>query len=292
MCGLMKCCINCKYYEHVRALDDEADWCHYPNHEGIISNDPDYVKSELSGHCKYYEPITAQPPYDVGDRVLVKGIEGRSSYMEVRGKMGTIVKVERNDYFDKITYTFKVKMDKYYNEYQQEGLYVFNKINSLELIASTSKERIMKSTAEKIMENSVFGRAAFDPICTEPSIIDQYAQKKSKVYEQEREDTIRKLNEASPVGKAITNFIVALKKAGLKDEMLPDFQMLWNDNCLTDAEKAAIKAVHSDYHLAMSKLHETCRNCAAVFVNCQTFEQKMDVLQKFDIIDGNYKLKI
>ena len=143
------------------------------------------------------------------------------------------------------------------------------------------------------MNNSVYGKSAFDndPICTKPSIVDQYVNKKSATYEREREDAIQKVNEASSVGKAITNFIAALKKAGLKDEMLPNFNMLWNDNCLTDAEKEAIKEVHTAYHLAMDKLYETCRECVAILVNCETFEQKMTVLQKYDIIDSDYKLK-
>ena len=150
--------------------------------------------------------------------------------------------------------------------------------------------------ARKIMMNSVYGKAANliavdDPICTEPSIVDQYINKKSATYEREREDAIQKVNEASLVGKAITNFIAALKKAGLKDEMLPNFNLLWNDNCLTDAEKATIKEIHTAYHLAMTKLHEKCRECLAILVNCETFEQKMTVLQKYDIIDSDYKLK-
>lgn len=157
-------------------------------------------------------------------------------------------------------------------------------------------KEINERIARKIMMNSVYGKAANviavdDPICTEPSIVDQYVNKKSATYGREREDAIQKINEASPVGKAITNFIASLKKAGLKDDMLPTFNLLWNDNCLTDAEKAAIKEIYTTYHLAMTKLHEKCRECVAILANCETFEQKMTVLQKYDIIDSDYKLK-
>ena len=154
-------------------------------------------------------------------------------------------------------------------------------------------KEINEKVARKIMMNSVYGKAPFDndPICTEPSIVDQYISKKIATHGREREDAIRKINEASPVGKAITNFIAALKKAGLKDEMLPNFNMLWNDNCLTDTEKAAIKEIYTTYNIAMTKLYEKCRECVAILVNCETFEQKMTVLQKYDIIDSDYKLK-
>ena len=154
-------------------------------------------------------------------------------------------------------------------------------------------KEINEKIARKLMMNSVYGKAAFDndTICTEPSIVDQYINKKRATYERERDEAIRKINEASSVGKAITNVIAALKKAGIKDEMLPDFNMLWNDNCLTDAEKAAIKEIYTAYHIAMTKLYEKCRECLAILVNCETFEQKMTVLQKYDIIDSDYKLK-
>ena len=292
MCGLKKCCVNCKYYEHIREVDNEADLCHYPDHEGIISNDPEYVKSEVSS-CIHYKANRIEQKYDIGDRVRVKAVEGRSSYSEVLGKMGTIKKVIYDDFFGGPSYTYWVKVDNCTNKYQQEGLYVFNKDKSLTLVASTSRERIMKSELEtKIMANAIYGKAAIgDPICKEPDILSQYLDKKSSIYTIEREQAIQKINEASPVGKAITNFIAALKKAGLKDEMVPDFQMLWNDNCLTDTEKASIKELNSAYNCAMKNLHDTVRQCDAILRNCQTFEQRMDVLQKYDIIDGNYKLK-
>ena len=154
-------------------------------------------------------------------------------------------------------------------------------------------KEINEKIARKLMMNSVYGKAVFDNdrACIEPSIVDQYVNKKRATYERERDEAIQKVNEASSVGKAITNFIAALKKAGLKDEMLPNFNLLWNDNCLTDAEKAAIKEIHTAYHIAMTKLHEKCRECLAILVNCETFEQKMTVLQKYDIIDSDYKLK-
>ena len=303
MCGLMKCCVNCKYYEHISELDDEVDWCHYPNQQGIISNDPNYVKSELSGDCEHYERLEykqyiAPPPtpsqdkseLKIGDRIYVTKTEGKASYGYILYCKGTIKDITFEPFYNRTTY--KVKIDDKTNKYQEDGLFIFHKSKSL-INVNQCENKTIKVEVNK-MTNSVFGKAAFDndPICAQPSIVDQYLDKKRAIYEREKDAAINKLNEASPVGKAITNFITALKKAGVKDEMIPNFNMLWNDNCLTDAEKAAIKEVHTDYHLAMTKLHEKCRECVAILVNCETFEQKMTVLQKYDIIDSDYKLKV
>lgn len=339
MCNLMKCCVNCKYYEHISVLDDEAEWCHCPNHQGIISNDPNYVKSELSGECEHYERLENKqniaPPtpsqdkteLKVGDRVYVSKTEGKASYGYILYCKGTIKDITFEPFYNRTTY--KVKIDDKTNKYQEDGLFIFHKSKSLininqcenktikvddseemleDLYAkidtaytklsnnkTTSKpqKEINEKIARKIMMNSVYGKTVgySDPICTEPSIVDHYINKKRATYEKEREDAIQKVYDASPIGKAITNFIAALKKAGLKDEMLPNFNMLWNDNCLTDAEKAAINEIHTEYHLAMTKLHDKCRDCVAILVNCETFEQKMTILQKYDIIDSDYKLK-
>lgn len=314
MCGLMKCCVNCKYYEHIRELDNEVDWCHYPNQEGIISNDPNYVKSELSGDCEHYEQITLtqlksraqyEPTHIVPDTWYKVDDDSREMFIE--DLYAAYLNLCSDKQIPSVTLNYfkqeypelnraecfrlnsAIVAVNYRTNYNDK--YMREVINYKQLI-----KEINEKIARKIMNNSVYGKAVFhnfnnDPICTEPSIVDQYINKKQATYEREREQAIQKVNEASPVGKAITNFIAALKKAGLKDEMLPDFRMLWNDNCLTDAEKAAIKEVHTAYHLAMTKLHEKCRECVAILVNCETFEQKMTVLQKYDIIDSDYKLK-
>lgn len=305
MCGLLKCCVNCKYYEHIRELDNEVDWCHYPNHEGIISNDPAYVKSELSGDCEHYEQTDFKPQQEptpiIPDTWYIVDDDSREMFIEDmyaayinlcndRKIPHESLKQFKTNYPLNVGECFKLNSNTVTINYRTNfnDKYMRNVLDYKQ-IRKEINERIVR----KIMMNSVYGKAAFDndPICTEPSIVDQYINKKRATYEREREDAIQKLNEASPVGKAITNFIAALKKAGLKDEMLPNFNMLWNDNCLTDSEKAVIKEVHTAYHLAMTKLHETCRECAAILVNCETFEQKMTVLQKYDIIDSDYKLK-
>lgn len=312
MCGLLKCCANCKYYEHIRVLDDEADWCHCPNRQGIISNDPNYVKSELSGDCKHYKQMTSEVKsliepdtwYYIDEDVRDEFIEDLYAvYREMcKVKSHAYVKIcdfVKNHPTIKSARCIKFNSESFGVNYRSRynPIYMFDVINYKDMKQELNKEIINKVIGDISMkstiENNMFGKMTIDndPICTEPSIVNQYINKKRATYEQEREQAIQKINEASPVGKAITNFITALKKAGLKDEQLPDFQRLWSHDCLTDTEKAAIKEIHTAYHCAMNKLHETCRECAAILVNCETFEQKMTVLQKYDIIDSDYKLK-
>lgn len=230
--------------------------------------------------------LTNEIKFKIGDRVCVAKTEGKASYEYILRCKGTIIDITFEPFYNRTTY--KVKIDDKINKYQEDGLFIFHKSKSLINVNQCENKTIKVEVNNMKMNNSAFDN---DQICTEPSIVDQYVNKKSATYEREREDAIQKVNEASSVGKAITNFIAALKKAGLKDEMLPNFNLLWNDNCLTDAEKAAIKEIHTTYHLAMTKLHEKCRECVAILANCETFEQKMTVLQKYDIIDSDYKLK-
>ena len=303
MCNLRRCCVNCKYYEHMQEIDNEVDWCH--NHECVISNDPEYVKDEISGECEFYEQISSKSQYEpthiIPDTWYKVDEDSREAFISdiyiayinlcnERGTPHESLRRFKANYQLNVGECFKLNSNTLTLNYRTNfnDKYMRNVLDYKQI-----RKEINERIARKIMMNSVFGKAAFDndPICTEPSIVDQYINKKRTTYEREREQAIQKLNDASPVGKAINNFIAALKKAGLKDEMIPNFNMLWNDNCLTDAEKAAIKEIHTDYHLAMTKLHDQCRQCVAILNNCETFEQKMTVLQKYDIIDSDYKLK-
>ena len=305
MCRLKRCCVNCVYYEHICELDNEVDWCHCPNQEGVISHDPEYAKSELSGECEQYEQITSESEYEpthiIPDTWYKVDEDSReafirdifAAYVNLCNERKTpheSLRMFRVNYPLNVGECFKLNSNTLTLNYRTNfnDKYMRNVLDYKQI-----RKEINERIARKIMNNSVFGKSAFDndPICTEPSIVDQYINKKRATYEREREDAIQKVYDASPIGKAITNFIAALKKAGLKDEMLPNFNMLWNDNCLTDTEKATIKEIHTAYHISMTKLHENCRECAAILVNCETFEQKMTVLQKYDIIDSDYKLK-
>ena len=55
-------------------------------------------------------------------------------------------------------------------------------------------KEINEKIARKLMMNSVYGKAVFDndTICTEPSIVDQYVNKKSATYEREKKMLYKK----------------------------------------------------------------------------------------------------
>ena len=193
MCGLMKCCANCKYYEHIRELDNEVDWCHYPNHEGIISNNPDYVKSELSGDCEHYEQMTLtqlksrpqhEPTHIIPDTWYKVDDDSREAFIEdvyaayinlcnERGTPHESLRRFKVNYQLNVGECFKLNSNTLTLNYRSNynDRYMREVIDYKQLI-----KEINEKIARKIMNNSVYGKAAFDndPICTEPSIVDQY----------------------------------------------------------------------------------------------------------------------
>ena len=185
MCGLKKCCVNCKYYEHIRELDNEVDWCHYPNHEGIISNDPEYVKSELSGDCEQYEQITSKPQhvptrikpdtwYKVDNDSREMFIEDLyAAYLNLcddKKIPSMILKSFKEEYpqlnkAECFRLNSAIVMVNYRSNYNDK--YMQDVIDYKQLI-----KEINEKIARKIMNNSVYGMAAMgDPICAEPSIV-------------------------------------------------------------------------------------------------------------------------
>ena len=221
MCRLMRCCINCKYYEHIRELDNEVDWCHCPNQEGVISHNPEYVKTELSGECEQYEQITSESEYEpthiIPDTWYKVDKDSREAFIQdvfaayinlcnERKTPHESLRRFKANYQLNVGECFKLNSNtltlNYRTNYNDK--YMRNVLDYKQI-----RKEINERIARKIMNNSVFGKSAFDndPICAQPSIVDQYLDKKRAIYEREKDAAINKLNEASPVGKAITNSI-------------------------------------------------------------------------------------
>jgi hypothetical protein len=149
-------------------------------------------------------------------------------------------------------------------------------------------KEINEKIARKIMNNSVYGKLGNT---NEPDILMQYFNKKEKEYNDNRHAAIKKVYDNTTIGKAINTFIKAIQNANCKDVETPKFDSLWTNKFLTINELKAIDAANDEYHTNIMKLNNLCQECAAILVNCETFEQKMTVLQKYDIIDSDYKLK-
>ena len=130
-----------------------------------------------------------------------------------------------------------------------------------------------------------------DTLCGQQSILDLYHQKKSAQYSAETQEAIATIHANSVCGRAAKNYVNYLKKNGVNEKLIPDYRSLISEHMLTPTELKMIDELNDAYHTAMSNLNKKCQECAAILVTCETFEQKMVVLQNYDIIDCLYKLK-
>lgn len=128
-------------------------------------------------------------------------------------------------------------------------------------------------------------------IYVQQTIIDLYYQKKSAQYSAETQEAIATIHSNSVCGRAAKNYVNYLKKNGVNEKLIPDYRSLINEQMLTPTELKMIDELDDAYHTAMNNLNKKCQECSAILATCETFEQKMVVLQNYDIVDCLYKLK-
>ena len=173
-------------------------------------------------------------------------------------------------------------------------------------------------TDKKIVLNSIFGRPVFNPtdmypvaamtaaytelkniknseenkMNNEQHIIDIWYNNKRRAIEDTRHKHIKIVYENSVLGTAVNTFLSTLNVLMTdKNERKPQFHDLFNEKYLTKLELESIDKINDTANSKLAKLEHTCEECNAILMTCETFDQKMTVLQNYDIVDSNYKIK-
>lgn len=171
---------------------------------------------------------------------------------------------------------------------------------------------------DKLSLNSIYGKLAFSPVDMYPTeamtaamtklknikdseenkmnneqhIIDIWYNNKRQTIEDARHAQIKVVYESSVLGKAINTFLDTLHVLMTdKNERKPQFHDLFNEKYLTKLELQTIDKINDTANSKLAKLNNICKECEAILMTCETFDQKMTVLQNYDIVDSNYKIK-
>ena len=68
------------------------------------------------------------------------------------------------------------------------------------------------------------------------------------------------------------------------------FDDVWTTKFLTKDEQNNLNHICNTYAQRIKQINDTIFQCEAMLDMCDTFKQKIDVLQKFKIIDNNYQI--
>lgn len=222
-----------------------------------------------------------------GDVVVIDNAEKRSAYVRMLGKVGTIVDAEYTRYIDDEKITYRVRVDDSPNEHQENGLWVFHKEKSLKLYNPQCDDQL------DAYNYSMLGiRYHIDDIIkgdnkTMNNILDIYGDRKrekiNKHYEQLMEQT-KLADERYVIFKDCSNKLDKLYK---EDGIITNHLV---EPRLAEKTKKHLEELAELREEEYCKLDNKIKEVVAQLSMCETYDQKQEILRRYNIINKNGKV--
>ena len=222
-----------------------------------------------------------------GDVVVIDNAEKRSAYVRMLGKVGTIVDAEYTRYIDDERITYRVRVDDSPNEYQENGLWVFHDESSLELYNPQCDDQL------DAYNYSMLGiRYHIDDIIkgdnkTMNNILEIYGDRKrekiNKHYEQLMEQT-KLADERYVIFKDCSNKLDKLYK---EDGIITNHLV---EPRLAEKTKKHLEELAELREEEYCKLDNKIKEVVAQLSMCETYDQKQEILRRYNIINKNGKV--
>ena len=228
-----------------------------------------------------------------GDVVVIDNAEQRSAYVRMLGKVGTIVDAEYTRYIDDERITYRVRVDDSPNEHQENGLWVFHKEKSLKLYNPQcddqldayeyaiqklglndnphNRDYIIKGEKQNMMNEilEIYG--------------DRKREKINKHYEQLMEQT-KLADERYVIFKDCSNKLDKLYK---EDGIITNYLV---EPRLAEKTKKRLEELAELREEEYWKLNNKIKEVDAQLSMCETYDQKQEILRRYNIINKNGKV--
>ena len=216
----------------------------------------------------------------IGDKVKIKDIGYKNTYKKVINQVGFIADIMRyhSAVVNAEVVKYYVDVPNHRNEYQANGHYVFDNTDCLELVK----------------EPEWYGYTLIDPV--EPKItikkenktmeiLNLYNDIKRDEVRQKRKKELEKLKNSHPVIKAINEF-----RNSMKD--VKGLTFSYNYVFEKDAEfDAKIEKLNEKYDKKLAEIDAEFIEIRAMLTECETYEQKQNILKAYGVIDEHGKLR-
>ena len=226
-----------------------------------------------------------------GDKVRVLDSEKRPRYEQITNKIGKIVYIL--SYIDPYRHientNYYVEIPEYANEYQSKGWWVFKNANSLRLM---SDEVTYDDQMDEYNYSMLGIRYHIDDIIkgdnkTMNNILDIYGDRKrekiNKHYEQLMEQT-KLADERYVIFKDCSNKLDKLYK---EDGIITNHLV---EPRLAEKTKKHLEELAELREEEYCKLDNKIKEVNAQFSMCETYEQKQEILRRYNIINKNGKV--
>ena len=222
-----------------------------------------------------------------GDVVVIDHAENRSAYVRMLGKVGTIVDAEYTRYIDDERITYRVRVDDSPNEHQENGLWVFHNEKSLKLYNPQCDDQLDAYTYSMFTTRYHIDDIIKGDNKTMNNILDIYGDRKrekiNKHYEQLMEQT-KLADERYVIFKDCSNKLDKLYK---EDGIITNHLV---EPRLAEKTKKHLEELAELREEEYCKLNNKIKEVNAQLSMCETYDQKQEILRRYNIINKNGKV--
>ena len=224
-----------------------------------------------------------------GDVVVIDHAENRSAYVRMLGKVGTIVDAEYTRYIDDERITYRVRVDDSPNEYQENGLWVFHKEKSLKLYNPQRDDQM------DAYNYSMLGmRYHIDDIIKgekqnmKNEILEIYEEKQLRKINKKYDDLEQSIKQTDERYKVWLECTTTLNKLYAEDKIVSFAHA--NIELSKDTKKKLRTMVYDKREEELRKFYSKKAEVNAQLSMCETYDQKQEILRRYNIINKNGKV--
>lgn len=224
-----------------------------------------------------------------GDVVRICNTEKRSAYIRMLGKVGTIVDAEYTRYIDDERITYRVRVDNSPNEYQENGLWVFHDESSLELYNPQCDDQ-MDAYNYSVFET----RYHIDDIIKGDNnnmmneILEIYEEKQLRKINKKYDDLEQLIKQTDERYKVWLECITTLNKLYAEDKIVSFAHA--KIELSEDTKKKLRTMVYDKREEELRKFYSKKAEVNAQLSMCETYDQKQEILRRYNIINKNGKV--
>ena len=239
-------------------------------------------------------------PHDLkfkkGDKVRVLGSEKRPRYEQITNKIGEIVYI--SSYIDPYRHientNYYVEIPEYANEYQSKGWWVFKNANSLRLMSDevTYDDQMDEYTYSMFMTR--YNMTEIDDIIKgdnktmKNEILEIYEEKQLRKINKKYDDLEQLIKQTDERYKVWLECTTTLDKLYAEDKIVSFAHA--NIELSEDTKKKLRTMVYDKREEELRKFYSKKAEVNAQLSMCETYDQKQEILRRYNIINKNGKV--
>lgn len=231
-----------------------------------------------------------------GDKVRVLDAEKRTRYEQITNKIGEIVRI--SSYIDPYTHVentnYYVEIPEYANEYQIKGWWVFKDANSLRPISDEVTCDDQLDAYEYWMAGTRYNITEIDDLIKGEKqnmmngILEIYEEKQLRKINKKYNDLEQSIKQTDERYKVWLECTTTLDKLYAEDKIVSFAHA--NIELSEDTKKKLRTIVYDKREEELRKFYSKKAEVNAQLSMCETYDQKQEILRRYNIINKNGKV--